>query len=77
MSESNKRVCGKMGRRSHALREDQEAGRRCSMTSRIVVLVVLLLTMLVGADAIAHDERGAAEKLGTLHFPVSCAPEAQ
>jgi hypothetical protein len=47
------------------------------MISRIVVLVVPLIALLVGADAIAHDERGAAEKLGTVHFPVSCSPEAQ
>ena len=48
MSESSERVCGRMGRKSHVLREDKEASRRCSMTSRNVVLVVLLLTVLVG-----------------------------
>jgi len=47
------------------------------MLSRIVVVVVLLLTVRVGADALAHDARGAAEKLGTVHFSVSCSPEAQ
>jgi tetratricopeptide (TPR) repeat protein len=47
------------------------------MISKRVVSVVVLVTMLAGAEAIAHGEREAAEKLGTVHFPVSCSPEAQ
>jgi hypothetical protein len=47
------------------------------MTSRIVVLVAILCTVLSGIVVTARDGRGADEKLGTVHFPVSCTPEAQ
>jgi tetratricopeptide (TPR) repeat protein len=40
-------------------------------------LIAGLCGLLAGGFAFAHGGRGEGEQLGTVHFPVSCAPEAQ
>jgi tetratricopeptide (TPR) repeat protein len=49
--------------------------KRNRVTRLLPLLAVLALVLLVGLTG--EDSAGAAEKLGKVHFPVSCTPAAQ
>ncbi len=42
-----------------------------------ILLFVILVGLLSASVALAQEKPGAPEKLGTVHFPVSCSPAAQ
>src|ERR1700685_730168 len=45
--------------------------------SILLLASILLLTVSGGSDEGEHPEDLTAEQLGTVHFPISCAPSAQ
>ena len=47
------------------------------MKPNTLLLVVALVALPLASAALAQEKPGAPEKLGTVHFPVSCSPAAQ
>ncbi|MBI2002613.1 MAG: hypothetical protein HYT85_09320 [candidate division NC10 bacterium] len=47
------------------------------MTPKKIFLFVTLVALLSATAALAQEKAGALEKIGTVHFPVSCSPAAQ